>query len=35
MFTMVHSYNKEECIEMAKQISKAVDIGDYSLLFSE
>ncbi len=35
MFTMVHSYSRDECIEVAKKISEAVDIDDYSLLFSE
>lgn len=35
MYTMVHSYSRDECIEVAKKISEAVDIDDYSLLFSE
>ncbi|MDK2892724.1 siroheme decarboxylase subunit beta [Methanohalophilus sp.] len=35
MYTMVHSYNRNECIEIAKKISEAVGIDDYSLLFSE
>ncbi|MBP2031051.1 DNA-binding Lrp family transcriptional regulator [Methanohalophilus levihalophilus] len=35
MFTMVHSYSRDECIEVATKISEAVGIDDYSLLFSE
>jgi DNA-binding Lrp family transcriptional regulator len=35
MFAMLHSYNREECIEVAEKIAEAVGISDYSLLFSE
>ncbi|MBN1133899.1 MAG: AsnC family transcriptional regulator [Methanosarcinaceae archaeon] len=35
LFTMVHSYTKEDCINVAKQVSKATNITDYRLLFSE
>ncbi|MDY0386337.1 MAG: AsnC family transcriptional regulator [Methanolobus sp.] len=35
LFTMVHSYTKEECYEIAAKISKATDIKDYKLLFSD
>ncbi|MBN2110981.1 MAG: Lrp/AsnC family transcriptional regulator [Methanosarcinaceae archaeon] len=35
LFSMVHSYTREECEEVAARISKAVGIRDYRLLFSE
>ena len=35
LFTMVHSYTEEDCINVAKQVSKATSITDYRLLFSE
>ena len=35
LFTMVHSYTKEDCMKVAKQISKATGITNYKLLFSE
>ncbi len=35
LFTMVHSYTSEECYEVAARISKATDIKDYKLLFSD
>lgn len=35
LFTMVHSYTREDCVEVAAEISKATGISDYKLLFSE
>jgi DNA-binding Lrp family transcriptional regulator len=35
LFTMVHAYSKEECERIAKEISVATGIKDYSILFSE
>ena len=35
LFTMVHSYTKEDCIKVAERISEATGITDYKLLFSE
>lgn len=35
LFTMVHSYTREDCEEVAAKIAKATDISDYKLLFSE
>lgn len=35
MYTMIHSYTKEECEDVVKQISKATGITDYAILFSE
>ncbi|WP_342305856.1 siroheme decarboxylase subunit beta [Methanolobus sp. ZRKC5] len=35
LFTMVHSYTREECYEIAARISEATDIKDYKLLFSD
>ncbi len=35
LFTMVHAYSKEECERIAKEISLATGIKDYSILFSE
>ncbi|RLG26944.1 Lrp/AsnC family transcriptional regulator [Methanosarcinales archaeon] len=35
MYTMIHSYTKEECEGVVKQISKATGITDYAILFSE
>jgi len=35
LFTMVHSYTKDDCEKVAHQISKATGITDYKLLFSE
>lgn len=35
LFTMVHSYTREDCEKVAREISKATGISDYSLLFSE
>ena len=35
LFTMVHSYTKEDCEEVASRISAATDIKDYKLLFSD
>jgi len=35
LFTMVHSYSREECERIAKDISLATGIKDYSILFSE
>ncbi len=35
LFTMIHSYSREECEKVAKEISVATGIRDYSILFSE
>jgi DNA-binding Lrp family transcriptional regulator len=35
VYTMIHSYTREECEHVAKQISKATGIREYSILFSE
>jgi DNA-binding Lrp family transcriptional regulator len=35
LFTMVHAYSREECEKIAKEISVATGIKDYSILFSE
>jgi DNA-binding Lrp family transcriptional regulator len=35
LFTMIHAYSREECEKVAKQISIATGISDYSILFSE
>src|SRR5659263_348436 len=35
LFTMVHAYSREECERIAKEISIATGIKDYSILFSE
>lgn len=35
LFTMVHSYTKEDCEEVAARISKATCVKDYKLLFSD
>jgi DNA-binding Lrp family transcriptional regulator len=35
MYTMIHSYTREECERVAKQISRATGIKDYAILFSE
>ncbi|TGC10595.1 siroheme decarboxylase subunit beta [Methanolobus halotolerans] len=35
LFTMVHSYTREDCEEVAARISQATGIMDYRLLFSE
>ncbi|WP_292469045.1 siroheme decarboxylase subunit beta [Methanolobus sp.] len=35
LFTMVHSYTKEDCEEIAANISEATNINDYKLLFSD
>jgi DNA-binding Lrp family transcriptional regulator len=35
LFTMVHAYSREECEKIAKDISLATGIKDYSILFSE
>ena len=35
LFTMIHSYSREECEKVAKEISLATGIRDYSILFSE
>jgi hypothetical protein len=32
---MIHAYSREECEKVAKQISIATGISDYSILFSE
>lgn len=35
LFTMVHAYSREECEKIAREISIATGIKDYSILFSE
>lgn len=35
LFTMVHSYTREECYEIAAKMSEATEIKDYKLLFSD
>lgn len=35
LFTMIHAYSREECEKIAKEISIATGIKDYSILFSE
>lgn len=35
LFTMIHAYSREECEKVAKEISIATGIRDYSILFSE
>ncbi len=35
LFTMVHAYSHQECEKIAKEISIATGIKDYSILFSE
>ncbi|WP_407357126.1 siroheme decarboxylase subunit beta [Methanolobus sp. WCC5] len=35
LFTMVHSYTREDCQEVAARISQATGIDDYKLLFSQ
>ncbi|VVB90129.1 putative HTH-type transcriptional regulator [uncultured archaeon] len=35
LFTMIHAYSRQECEKIAKEISTATGIKDYSILFSE
>ncbi|MCX9010977.1 MAG: AsnC family transcriptional regulator [Candidatus Methanoperedens sp.] len=35
LFTMIHAYSRDECEKVAKKISSATGIRDYSILFSE
>lgn len=35
VFTMIHSYSREDCLDTAKEISKATGIDDYKVMFSE
>ncbi|HEY9246061.1 MAG TPA: siroheme decarboxylase subunit beta [Candidatus Methanoperedens sp.] len=35
LFTMIHAYSHEECEIIAREISLATGIEDYSILFSE
>ena len=35
LYTMVHGSSREECRRMAREMSEAVQIRDYTLLFSE
>jgi DNA-binding Lrp family transcriptional regulator len=35
LFTMIHAYSRDECETVAKEISIATGIRDYSILFSE
>ena len=34
LFTMIHGRTKEDCLEVARKISKATGIKEYNLLFS-
>jgi len=35
MYTMIHGYTRRECEEVARRISEAVRVRDYTILFSE
>lgn len=35
LFTMVHSYTREDCEKIAARIAEATKINDYKLLFSD
>ncbi len=35
LFTMIHAYSPDECEKIAREISIATGIKDYSILFSE
>lgn len=35
LYTMIHAYSREDCEKVAKEISIATGIKDYSILFSE
>ena len=35
MYTMIHGYTRRECEEVARRISEAVGVRDYTILFSE
>jgi DNA-binding Lrp family transcriptional regulator len=35
LFTMIHAYSRDECEKVAREISIATGIKDYSILFSE
>ncbi len=35
LFTMIHAYSRDECEKIAREISIATGIKDYSILFSE
>ncbi len=35
LFTMIHAYSRDECEKIAREISLATGIMDYSILFSE
>jgi DNA-binding Lrp family transcriptional regulator len=35
LFTMIHAYSRDECEKIAREISVATGIKDYSILFSE
>jgi DNA-binding Lrp family transcriptional regulator len=35
IYTMVHSRSREECVKIAKELSRASGINDYKILFSE
>ncbi len=35
LFTMVHSYTREDCEEVAARISRTTGISEYKLLFSD
>ena len=35
LYTMIHGSSRDECRRIAAQLSQAVDISEYALLFSE
>ena len=35
IFTMVHSYSRDDCLAIAEEISKLTGIDDYKVMFSE
>jgi DNA-binding Lrp family transcriptional regulator len=35
IYTMVHSRNREDCLKIVKELSRAADIKEYKIFFSE
>jgi DNA-binding Lrp family transcriptional regulator len=35
IYAMVHSRSREECVRIASEISRAIEVGEYRVLFSE
>ncbi len=35
IYAMVHSRSREECARIASEISRAIGVGEYRVLFSE